>query len=65
MQKFDRNLLFWNVDRFSTIFGQRVNQKPPILALFYFILFFSDRGTEVAQKKEETQSFFNKLWTIL
>ena len=42
MQKFDKNPLFWDFDRFLTIFSQRVILKPPNLALFYFILSSSE-----------------------
>ena len=42
MQKFDKNSLFWDFDRFLTISGQRVIFEPPNLALFYFILSSSE-----------------------
>ena len=42
MQKFDKNPLFCDFDRFLTIFGQPVIQKPPNLALFYFIMSSSE-----------------------
>ena len=42
MQNFDKNPLFWDSDRFLTIFAQPVIQEPPNLALFYSILSFSE-----------------------
>ena len=42
MQKFEKNPLFRDFDRFSTIFGQRVILEPQNLALFYFILSSSE-----------------------
>ena len=42
MQKFCKNWLFWDFDRFLSIFRQWVNQKPQNLVLFYFFLSSSE-----------------------